>query len=235
MGIKVIRNGHTRQGGVVQSPRVGISAQQGDQGARRRRQVERVPLPTPTPILLSILIPTVPGRETKLYSLLAGLDAQVRTAPDVELLVLRDNRGMTIGEKRNRMIQIARGDYVVFVDDDDAVTTDYVGVITEKLRVERPDVLCFSVTVRGHGPEKPCRYHPDFEHQNLPTGYTRKPNHLMPWRRDLALAVPFPALKVGEDTNWAAAIAPKAAKIATIARALYTYQYDVDDNSATAR
>lgn len=207
--------------------------------ARRTRKppsrVNPVPRAAPTSVLLSVLVPTVPGRESKLRSLLASLDKQVAARADVELIVLRDNRRMTIGEKRNKMVSLAHGDYVVFCDDDDAVVPDYVDVICERLAKERPDVLCFVVSVRGYGPEKPCRYHPDFEHVTLPHEYRRKPNHIMVWRRELALSVPFPAIALGEDTQWAEQIASRAERVASIDRTLYIYQFDANDNSMTPR
>lgn len=185
--------------------------------------------------LLSILIPTVLGREKKLSSLLSVLVPQVFEREDVELLVLPDDRGMTIGEKRNRLVELASGDYVVFVDDDDAVTTDYVRSISETLLKDRPDVLCFQVLVRINGRGKICRYHPSFSHVDLAREYRRKPNHIMAWRRELARSVPFPSIRFGEDTCWADRAQGLAKKVSVLDRTLYTYQYDPRDNSATPR
>ena len=61
------------------------------------------------PVLLSILIPTVPRRARKLERLLAMLDPQVDGRSEVELLVLRDNRSLTIGEKEEGYIDAYYG------------------------------------------------------------------------------------------------------------------------------
>jgi len=182
--------------------------------------------------LLSILIPTIPGRSSKLAALLSCLDPQVAARDDVELLVFRDNRRMTIGEKRNKLVQLAQGEYVAFVDDDDMVKSDYVEVICSELTQNEPDVLCFVVTVRGYGThDKPCRYHPSFEHVTLRNEYQRKPNHLMVWKKQHAVSVPFPTINHGEDTEWASKMAAKAVHVSVISRALYVYQFDSNDNS----
>jgi glycosyltransferase involved in cell wall biosynthesis len=187
-----------------------------------------------TDVVLSILIPTVIDREAKLSSLLRVLGPQVACRSEVELLVLPDARQMPIGDKRNRLVELASGEYVVFVDDDDAVTTDYVPVILNALAT-RPDVVCFPVLVRGHGREKLCRYHPSFTHSDLPQEYRRKPNHLMVWRRELVSRTPFPSLRFGEDTAWAEKMALLAGRVAIIDRSLYTYQFDPRDNATTGK
>jgi glycosyltransferase involved in cell wall biosynthesis len=180
--------------------------------------------------LLSILIPTVAGREHKLARLMRGLEPQLRL--DVEVLIFPDARSMSIGEKRNRLVDLASGDYIAFVDDDDQVTDDYVSSITSMLAQRRPDVLCFSVLVFGHGQPKICRYHPSFTHADLPREYKRKPNHIMPWRRQLAERVRFPSVSFGEDTQWAESMSHLAKSVCTINRHLYKYLYDPKDNSA---
>lgn len=185
--------------------------------------------------MLSVLIASINGREEKLAKLLKTLEPQVENRQDVEVLVLPDMRSMSIGEKRNRLVSLASGEYISFVDDDDTVTSDYVAAIVSVLVHEKPDVLCFLVRVQGHGREKLCRYHPSFTHENLPHEYRRKPNHIMVWRRELVCLVPFPSIRFGEDTLWAEKIFKLAKKVSVINRSLYSYQYDPRDNAAMKR
>src|SRR5574341_337913 len=125
-GARVVKTGPKARPGTHPQNQPQQNGRQSLPQPRRRLPIVPIPHRAPGAILLSILVPTIPGREKKLASLLASLDAQVKHRSDIELLVLRDNRSMTIGEKRNKMIALARGDYCVFVDDDDDVAADSI-------------------------------------------------------------------------------------------------------------
>lgn len=79
---------------------------------------------------LAILIPTFIGREQYLQRLLNILNPQIeKYKEDVVLLILGDNREMTIGWKRNQLTQMAisaGATHRMFADDDDTVTEDYL-------------------------------------------------------------------------------------------------------------
>lgn len=72
--------------------------------------------------LLTICIPTIPGRESVLSRLLWTLQPQVWD--EIEVLVSPGRRPM--GDKLNEMFAEARGRHVVAIDDDDFVASDYV-------------------------------------------------------------------------------------------------------------
>ena len=83
--------------------------------------------------LLSILISAIPSRWEMARKLFEGL---TRVADQrVEVLLLFDNKRRSVGEKRQALLDIARGEYVTFIDDDDLVAPGYVSeilsVITE--------------------------------------------------------------------------------------------------------
>lgn len=188
-------------------------------------------------MILSILVPTIPERAAKLARLLLILDPQVRATPGVELLVLRDNRTRTIGQKRNAMLAMATGQYAAFIDDDDLPEPDYIPALHTTIATAPapPDVVCFDVRVTGYGSPKICKYDPQYVHADLPDGYRRKPNHLMAFRTTLARQVPFPDVRYGEDTLWAERIQPLLQRTVRIDRVLYTYAFDPADNAQTVR
>lgn len=184
--------------------------------------------------LWSILIPTIPGREDKLARLLSSLEQQADRAGDVEVLVLRDNRAMSIADKRNALVAIARGEYVSFVDDDDYVAPDYVASIREALVAKHADLVLFRAWVRvragAHGvagvavfTAGPCE-----ERNNADGGHVRAANHLMVWRTSLARRARFEG-EWGEDTRWAEeirALLPGPLSVVESADILYIYDAD---------
>ena len=153
---------------------------------------------------LSILICSLPSR-LKQFSVIEELTRQAQGKP-VEIIYLGDNKSMTVGEKRNHLVRMAKGDYVTFVDDDDRVTGDYVKSILEGIG-SGADVICFEAMVSGYTPNpKRCKYSLGYSHTEDDSAYYRKPNHLMAWNAFIASGVPFPEISNGEDTAWATQI-----------------------------
>lgn len=184
-------------------------------------------------MILSVLVCTVPGREIKLAKLLAVLEPQ--SGPNVEILVLRDDRKRSIGSKRNALMSIARGRYISFVDDDDMVKLNYVSAIVDRT-VSDPDLICFDVWVTGYESRglasRICKYDPGYAHENLPHEYHRKPNHLMVWRKSIADRYLFDDVSFNEDDARAARMAHEGKKIERVNETLYTYQFDRSDSAA---
>ena len=73
--------------------------------------------------ILSSLRPTLRNRAETLQQQLYRLEYQRQSQP-VQLLWLGDNKSMTVGAKRNKLLSIADGDWITFVDDDDVVNSD---------------------------------------------------------------------------------------------------------------
>ena len=84
----------------------------------------------------SILIPTIPGREASLKSLMEGIREKVdRLAPGlrVDIVINFDNREKSVGRKREELLQGATGKYMSFIDDDDQITDAYVEDIRDTI------------------------------------------------------------------------------------------------------
>ena len=144
----------------------------------------------------------------------------------VEILILTDNKTRHLGDKRNVMVDMAQGRYVVHVDDDDRLNPTYITSLLAAAATDA-DVITFDVSVSLNGSTpKLCRYSLDYRaDRNLADGYERLPNHLMPVRRELALQAPFQPILKGEDSAYARDIRPLLTTEHHIDRVLYHYDY----------
>lgn len=201
---------------------------------------------------LSILIPTVTGREQSLKKLLQffgwdlwaiesmrsgipHINTKAYTFEDkkyfVEFVVYHDNRKISTGSKRNCLIDCSCGKYIVFVDDDDELSEDYIKKILEATEFN-PDVITFNgyMTTNGTNRED-FRIELDSTYETLMQNgkkfYKRFPNHLCPMRRDLAIQVQFENISYQEDYKWAKEIESlKLLKTSVhIEKDLYHYKY----------
>jgi glycosyltransferase involved in cell wall biosynthesis len=160
-------------------------------------------------MLLSILIATLESRRETFLRLHRKLNDQLRRhalQAEVEILVLEDNGQLSIGSKRNALIEQARGRYVVFIDDDDDISEDYARLITDAIR-RQPEIDCIGIkgqiTFRGQHPRLlvySIRYQ-EFRTEN--GAYCRPPQHITPIRRDIARRYKFANTSYSEDFDWA--------------------------------
>ena len=146
----------------------------------------------------------------------------------VEIIMLTDNKKLMLGDKRNVMVDIAQGRYVVFVDDDDRIEPDYLSTLLEAIGASPGvDVITFyaSVTLNG-GPAKICRYSTgwDCDH-NTADEYHRLPNHICCVKRELARKVSYPSILYGEDSGYSKLLAPLLTTERAINRVLYHYDF----------
>ncbi len=199
---------------------------------------------------LSILIPTIVGREEMVESVVnslggtMGLDFYLVNGsfiksiePDsgVEILICKDNKELSVGGKRNRLLEAANGEYVVFSDDDDRVSDDYASELLEGIKTGA-DIITFDVSVSIDGATpKPCYYSMYFDgDKNEPDAYYRLPNHLMCVKREIALQVPFKEISFGEDADYALRLKPLLKSEHSINKVLYYYDYN-SKTTATQR
>lgn len=184
-------------------------------------------------IKLSILIPSVhtrrntflPKLQDEVYRQLDGLPDFERT--QVEVLVLSDNKKLLLGEKRNIMVEMAQGEYIQFLDDDDTIEPDLIKELLDGIKTGA-DVITFhvSVTLNG-GVPKIARYSREYGRDyNTAEGYYRIPNHICCVKREKALLSSFPSLKYAEDQAYAKLLLPHLVTEHRIERVLYHYDYD---------
>lgn len=183
---------------------------------------------------LSILTPAVPSRfQGPALRLCAKLYKQIGNHP-VEHLVFLDNKRRTVGEKRDALLRMAKGDYVAYVDDDDDISDDYVAELLAAFESE-PDVVTFN----QHCTVNDLQFEVQFKLGNpneAPYGCaTIKRNawHVCAWKRTLAIQSSFPANSYGEDWQYAAKLcALPGLREVHISKVLHYYRHSAATTEA---
>ncbi|HSY76898.1 MAG TPA: glycosyltransferase [Bacteroidia bacterium] len=175
---------------------------------------------------LSILICSLQKRLTQFALLCEHLQNQAQGKP-VEILWLGDNKTMSVGEKRNKLLSISKGDYVAFVDDDDWVADDYVDAILRGIE-QKKDCICFdAVYSTDEGDKIPVHYSVNnllnVDEPGKPR--LRVPNHLIPIKREYALATKFLEKNFGEDTDYGLRVRRLLKTEYKIDRPMYYYRF----------
>jgi hypothetical protein len=157
----------------------------------------------PYPADWTLLIPTIPGREQQLQRLIRSIhDLRRHTCPDLRIAIVLgfDNREVSIGTKRQNMLQSAEGKYVSFIDDDDEVTSNY---FEDAAACIAGNYDC--MRLRG----QISRW--TFTHSTAnkltdpmanETTFLRPPNHLNVMKADIAKTIKFRDATSGEDLDW---------------------------------
>lgn len=183
--------------------------------------------------IFSILVCSLKRRQHYLDKLLACVNPQLPANGSVELLVDQDEGEVSIGDKRNRLLEKAKGKMIAFIDDDDLVSPNYVAKITEAIKAEpNYDVIGISLVMTTNGIEPQNSYHSTrytswWDCIDETTGrkkYFRNPNHLNPVKRELALKVKFPSKNHGEDRDYSAQLLPLLKSEFWIDEPMYYYQ-----------
>lgn len=175
-------------------------------------------------IELSILIATMPIRAAKLANLRQVLDKQL--TPEVEIIT-DISMNYNIGTKRNMLLQMATGRYIVFLDDDDLVAPDYVEKILEACKTGTDCIGISGVITINGGPERQWHISMHYQGWYEQLGvYYRTPNHISPVKRELALKAGFPEIAFGEDYEYSMNLLPLLVTEIKIPGNIYTYRYD---------
>ena len=173
---------------------------------------------------LSVLIPAIPSRWLMAVELYNHVLTLAGSKP-VEVLMLMDNKRRTIGKKREALVQIARGDYVAFVDDDDWIAPEYFDQILPATLSAR-DVIVFNTHSTINGTYGVAQHSLKFDNEEFSAdGFRRKPWQMHAWRRTIAQAHSFPDLQYGEDWGWCQKLCAEAKTEIRVEGPLYFYRY----------
>ncbi len=170
---------------------------------------------------VAFLIPTITGRERSLEHVTKSIREKMeRLAPQLRYTInlAFDNREMSVGLKRERLLQGSTGKYSVFIDDDDDITDAYVEDLLETFQGSFP-------VMKLRGRIDPYTFTHSLENSlqsPMARGnvFLRPPNHLNPMMTDVAKLIHFRDATRGEDLDWTIRLARSG---------FLTHEYKSDD------
>jgi len=163
---------------------------------------------------LSICICTIETRVAQFSLLKHHLQTQINEfglQRDVEILSECDNKQISVGKKRQNLIEKSKADYVVFVDDDDMIPYYYVQKIIEAIKTTTkpfayypPDCIGFKIECKGTVGKTASASNKWDDWANNVGGfdYVRTIYHKNPVKREIALQIGYKDMRFGEDYDY---------------------------------
>jgi len=158
---------------------------------------------------------------------------------EVEILVFLDNRSKSISEKRNDLLHSARGKYICFLDDDDAVSKNYMEKLFDAIdKNDGVDCITFNQWCSINGEPMDVQFGIGNPHGQLwrdEEGFLgdikRPPYHMCLWKREIAQSEDFEPMygkngQSAEDIHWLMRLYPKIQTEHHIDDALHGYIYN---------
>lgn len=176
---------------------------------------------------LSVLMPALHTRDW--IGLAWKIRSQITPEMEAELCVVADGGEMTSGRKRNLLLDMARGDYAAFVDDDDDVADNYVEALVAGCRAGR-DVVTFDLL--RYTPRTEERQTFGLRHQDHQAGddcIRMTANHLCAWKRSVAKRARYDErIGYADDQLWYKSLIAALPDLTEyhIEQVLYWYEYD---------
>jgi len=185
-------------------------------------------------IVLSILVPSIPSRFEKFQRIYQKLLDQSKGRDNIEILGLFDNKQRSIGLKRDALVQMSKGDYVAFVDDDDNISPDYIVKLLQSA-LSNPDVITFKQTSIINGEQ--CTVDFDLTHtenEGFTPGGTikRRPFHVCAFKGEIARKYHFPDKMYGEDWGWCKQVLKDVKTQVKINEIIHIYVFDSEVTEA---
>lgn len=183
---------------------------------------------------LSILICSVEnsGRDENLKNIIHELNNQIcNNYADniVELIVEKDNGNISVGKKRNELINKAKGEYICFIDDDDFVSANYLNIILQNLN---KDILMIRINHIKDGTKvKPIQTSLYIDYLETNEVIFRANHfHLCPHKKSIATNIKFQEINFAEDLDYSQKIIPLINNYDSISEEIYIYNDNLNNS-----
>jgi len=174
--------------------------------------------------LLSILVPCIPERWKGFYK----WEGKFKVYP---CLTPKHPIGPTIGEKRDWLVQMAKGEYLCFIDDDDSIRPDGLFQIVDALK-QNPDVVTFQAQFRDTIINMDLNNKVNEQYEPNLRMIQRPPWHVCVFRTEIAQRYHFPFKNYGEDWPWCEQVIKDCKTQVHIDEVLYYYNWDEKTTAA---
>jgi len=162
-------------------------------------------------ILLTIAIPTIEERKDCFNELYNELKKQSEPFGNlIEIIYLRDNRQLTIGAKRQKLVDMSKGKYVVMWDDDDWIHPSGIEMIMKGIESDA-DVISYNYSADiGIDEETNCDRKISIEYTNklIDNILYVKPDCKNPTKRELINKIKFRDISWSEEFFFKMDLAP---------------------------
>lgn len=155
---------------------------------------------------LNILICTIPNRVNQFNLLKHHLQTQINelgAQKEVKILSKLDNKEISVGAKRQLLLEEATADYIVFIDDDDMVPYFYVEKLLSAISLA-PDCIGFKILCKGtKGVTASASLKwGDWAENVEGFDYVRTIYHKNPIKREIALQIGYKDMRFAEDYDY---------------------------------
>jgi glycosyltransferase involved in cell wall biosynthesis len=175
---------------------------------------------------LTVCILSLPDRLNFLSSLLQELYSQpLQYLKKTEILIAVDTKQYTIGEKRNQLLDAAKGKYITFIDDDDSISPNYLESIFKGIELGVDGIGITGMYAPVVGTHKKFKCSKDYIWEEKPDAYYRSIQHICPIKTEIAKKVRYPHINFTEDKLYADSVQPFINTDYKIEEVIYHYKY----------
>jgi len=186
-------------------------------------------------IILTIAIPSIESRKIKFWSLHDTIENQITASglqKEVELIYFIDNKEISIGAKRQKLIDLAKGKYLVMIDDDDTVDRYYVPEVVAACRMDADTVGYYEQIHHSRKLSVITNRAKEWSEQPaFGADFVRTPFFKNPIKTELCRQVGCKDMRFGEDKDFAVRIKPLIKTEYFLDKIMYHYRYAFEDHN----